>query len=78
MFDEYATVVLARDLPEHRLTAGDMGSVVHIHAKGEAYEVEFVTGEGLTAALVTLCATDIRPMAHDEIPHVREIHKATG
>jgi len=30
-------------MPEESLEAGDVGTVVHIHKDGAAYEVEFVT-----------------------------------
>jgi hypothetical protein len=45
--------------------------VVHCYAGGKAYEVEFVTGEGKTIAVVTLEKSDIRPMQRQEILHVR-------
>ena len=71
MFNELETVVLARDLKEHNLTHGDVGTIVHCYAGGKAYEVEFVTGEGKTIAVVTLAQADIRPMQRQEILHVR-------
>jgi hypothetical protein len=64
-------VVLARDLKDRKLTRGDVGTVVHCYADGKAYEVEFVTGEGKTIAVVTLEPSDIRPMQRQEILHVR-------
>jgi hypothetical protein len=72
MYSELDTVVLAHDLKEHSLTRGDVGTIVHRYAEGKAYEVEFVTGEGKTIAVVTLETTDIRPMQRQEILHVRE------
>ena len=71
MFNELDIVVLARDLKNHSLTRGDVGTVVHCYAGGKAYEVEFVTGEGKTVAVVTLEPSDIRPMQREEILHVR-------
>lgn len=71
MFNELETVVLAHDLNDHNLTRGDVGTIVHSYADGKAYEVEFVTGEGKTIALVTLEQADIRPMRRQEILHVR-------
>jgi hypothetical protein len=67
------TVVLTRDLPEHRLRKGDLGAVVHMHRDGAAYEVEFVTLDGGTLAVVTLSADAIRPATGTEIAHVREV-----
>ncbi len=41
MIKEHDIVVLTEDVPEEGLTAGDVGTVVHIHNNGEGYEVEF-------------------------------------
>lgn len=73
MIHELDLVVLTRDLPEHNLRKGDIGTVVHCHNGGTAYEVEFVTANGRTAALLTLTATDIRPRRDREILHAREV-----
>ena len=69
-------MVLTKNLPEENLEAGDVGTVVHIHKDGAAYEVEFVTLEGRTAAVVTLEASHIRPVKPREIPHARELAAA--
>ncbi len=73
MFRELDTVVLVRDLEGYPLRKGDVGTVVHCYADGKAFEVEFVTGEGKTIAVVTLTPEDIRPMAREEILHVRAV-----
>jgi len=70
---ELDTVVLARDLEAYGLSRGDVGAVVHCYADGKAFEVEFVTGEGKTIAVVTLSASDIRQMRREEILHVRAL-----
>jgi len=46
MIREHECIVLTQDLPDERLQAGDVGTVVHIHRDGAAYEVEFVTLTG--------------------------------
>jgi hypothetical protein len=71
MFNELDTVVLSRDLKDLGLTRGDVGAVVHAYKDGNAYEVEFVTGEGKTIAVTTLTNAEIRPMQRQEILHVR-------
>lgn len=71
MIRELDTVVLSRDMKEHGLTRGDVGAVVHAYTDAKAYEVEFVTGEGKTVAVLTLTESDIRPMQRQEILHVR-------
>ena len=71
MIDDLDTVVLTRDLEECGLERGDVGAVVHYYPDSDEYEIEFVTGEGNTAALLTLNETDIRPIGKDEILHAR-------
>ena len=39
---EHDRVVLTADLSGEKLAAGDVGTVVHVHSTGKAYEVEFV------------------------------------
>jgi len=60
MIQELAEVVLVCDLPEHKLAAGDIGTVVLVHGEGRGYEVEFVTLEGETIAVSTLRADQVR------------------
>ena len=76
MIRELDSVVLRRDIPEHSLVTGDIGAVVHIYADGQHFEVEFVTGEGQTVALLTLTASDIRTMQKSEILHARKVEAA--
>lgn len=52
---------------------GDVGTVVHVYRDGSAYEVEFTTLAGKTAAVVTVEATRVRPVTHREITHAREL-----
>jgi len=72
MIHELELVVLNRDLQDHGLLCGDVGTVVHSYANGSAFEVEFVNAEGNTIAVLTLTAEDVRKMQGDEILHVRE------
>ena len=67
---ELDTVVLTRDVPEHGLLAGDVGAVVHVHT-ATAFEVEFVTGDGQTVALLTLTDQDVRPRTGRDLLRVR-------
>ncbi|MEX1023858.1 MAG: DUF4926 domain-containing protein [Planctomycetota bacterium] len=61
-FKELETVVLNRDLPDHRLRQGDLGAVVHVY-EPDGLEVEFVRASGKMEALVTLKTTDVRAVA---------------
>jgi hypothetical protein len=73
MIQELDTVILTRDIPAERLRKGDLGAVVFVHQDGAAYEVEFVTLDGRTLALVTLPADAVRAATGREIPHAREV-----
>lgn len=66
------TVVLARDLPEKNLRAGDLGAVVEVY-EPDGIEVEFVTASGLTEALVTLEADDVRAVGDSDLIAVRSL-----
>lgn len=70
---EHDLVVLKKNMSAERLRAGDVGTVVHIYADRKAYEVEFATLEGRTAAVLTLEATDVRPVNSREITHARQL-----
>jgi len=74
MIDELDLVVLKRDLPNERLTAGDVGTVVLVHQQGVGYEVEFTTLSGETVAVVTLDASDVRPVEAREMVHARAVN----
>lgn len=64
------TVVLDRDVPDHALRKGDLGAVVEVY-EHDGLEVEFVTASGRTAAVVTLNAREVRPVADDDLVSVR-------
>jgi hypothetical protein len=73
MIKEHERVVLKTNLPKEKLEAGDVGTVVHIYRDGLAYEVEFTTLDGSTAAVVTVEAANVRPVSKRDITHVREM-----
>ena len=76
MIRELDTVVLTHEIEDHGLKRGDVGALAHRYADGGAFEVEFVTGEGSTAAVLNLTDGDIRPMGKGEILHAREFTPA--
>ncbi len=76
MIKEHERVVLTAAVPEEGLAPGDVGTVVHIYRDGQAYEVEFVALDGHTAAVVTLEASQVRPVSRREITHARELPAA--
>lgn len=73
MIREHDCIVLTEDLPAEALQAGDVGTVVHIHSGGRAYEVEFVTLTGQTVAIATILPHQLRPVSRRDLSHVREL-----
>jgi hypothetical protein len=71
MIKEHDRVVLRKAIPDQGLKVGDVGTVVHVHKKGEAFEVEFLTLHGETVAVATLAASQVRPVQKREITHAR-------
>jgi hypothetical protein len=76
MIKEHERIVLKAAIPGEGLEAGDVGTVVHIHKDGAAYEVEFITLAGRTVAVATVEASDLRPVGKRDISHVRELQPA--
>ncbi len=76
MIKEHERIVLTTSVPAEGLEAGDVGTVVHVYKDGEAYEVEFVTLDGHTAAVVTLEALQVRPVTSRDLTHTRELTAA--
>ena len=73
MIKEHDCIVLKHDITEDGLQAGDVGTIVHIHRDGAAYEVEFATLTGQTVAVATVLSSDFRPVGKQDIAHVREL-----
>jgi hypothetical protein len=73
---EHERVVLKTPMSAEGLEAGDVGTVVHVYRDDKAYEVEFLTLDGRTAAVVTLAAAQVRPVGHREITHARQLAAA--
>ncbi len=73
MIKEHDRVVLTQDLASEKLTAGDVGTVIHVYRGGEAFEVEFVSLGGETVAIATLERTQVRPVEQGEITHARRV-----
>ena len=71
--NEHDRVVLTTDLSGGKLAAGDVGTVVHVYREGQAFEVEFVSLDGETVAVVTLERAQIRPVERREITHARRV-----
>lgn len=80
MIQEHDRIILTCDIPDspengaatrEGLKAGDVGTVVHVHRGGEAFEVEFLTLGGETVAVTTLLASQVRSVTNRDITHAR-------
>ena len=76
-FDMYGDVILTRDVTEHGLRAGDVGTVAERHAVAgvpeEGYSVEFFDMTGNTITVVTLPASGLRLPTPMDRPTVRAL-----
>jgi hypothetical protein len=70
---ELDIVVLTAPVPEEGFERGDVGTVVHVYQDGQAFEVEFTTLDGRTAAVVTVEASQVRPVGERDITHARHM-----
>ena len=76
MLREHDRIVLTQDIAADRLRAGDCGTIVHVHRDGEAFEVEFFALDGNTAAVATVPASRLRPVAATDLTHARVLERA--
>lgn len=76
MIREHDRVVLTCDVAAEKLKAGDVGTVVHVHKRTKALEVEFLTLGGDTVTVTTLLPSQLRSVRRREITHARML--ATG
>lgn len=77
MIREHDRIVLTERVPAEGLEVGDVGTVVHVYADGKAFEIEFTTLDGRTAAVATVEAVAVRPVTSHEITHSRELTRAS-
>ena len=75
--DLYSDVILTRDVEEHGLRAGDIGTVVERHrvpgVAEEGYSVEFFDMTGNTVAVITVPASALRLPTPTDRPAVRAL-----
>lgn len=72
MIKEFEQVVITKDLPQYQLKAGDLGVVVMIHGDHAGYELEIFGVDGHTLDVVTVEASQVRPVSNRDILHARE------
>jgi hypothetical protein len=73
-FKKLEAVVLARDVSEHGLKAGDLGTIIEVYPKG-GVEVEFVRVSGENQALLTLTEHDVRKIDSNDLLATRRLAK---
>lgn len=73
MIEEHNRIVLTADLPEEGLRAGDVGTVVHVHQDGQAFEVEFLTLDGRTVVVATVQGAQVRAVSETDMTHARPL-----
>jgi hypothetical protein len=73
MIREHERAVLITDLPEHDLKAGGVGTIVHIYRDGAAYELEIFALDGRTLDVVTVEASQVRPVSSRDVLYLREL-----
>jgi hypothetical protein len=75
--DLYSDVILTRDVGEHGLRAGDVGTVVERHdvpgVAEEGYSVEFFDMTGNTVTVVTVPASALRVPTPADRPAARAL-----
>jgi hypothetical protein len=67
----FDVVALTEAIPEEGLEAGDTGTVVEIYDGGKGYDVEFFNALGETVTVITLFASQVRPLSSTDMHHVR-------
>jgi hypothetical protein len=77
MMREHDRIFLTEPVPAEGLEGGDVGTVVHVYADGKAFEIEFTTLDGKTAAVATVDAVAVRPVTGHEITHSRQLTRAS-
>lgn len=75
MIKELDLVVITHDINDYCLKAGDIGTVVYCYEDESAFEVEFLTTDGETIAVLTLTREDIRLFENKEILCVRDFEQ---
>lgn len=76
MFQEHEQIVLTAEVlgdDGELLMPGDVGAVIHVHPRGEAYVVEFMALDGGTVAIATVLSSQARPVTAGDLIHTRQV-----
>jgi hypothetical protein len=76
-YPSFTKVALKLDMPSHKLRQGDVATIVETHpgkpGQETGYSLEVFDALGGTWAVVTVRESQIEPLAHNEILHVRRL-----
>ena len=81
MFKEHEQIVLTAGVVGDEgedLRPGDVGTVVHSHAGGEAFVVEFMSLSGDTVAIATVLPWQALSVKDSDLTHARTIPASAG
>ena len=83
MFELYGGVILAHDIPQCDLKAGDVGTIVERYGDDTVFLVEFIAANGEGIAVLDLRRDEVspvgtqvvesRPLADTTLPHVKQV-----
>ena len=65
-------VALVTDVPQHKLYRGEIGAIVECHGD-DTFEVEFVSQDGHTYALLTLAGDLLIPLREKPTHDARDV-----
>ena len=76
----FTRVALTQDLSRKGLKRGDVATIVDTHPANEGeeqgYSLEVFNALGETITVITVRASQIEPLARDEVLHVRRLEEA--
>ena len=72
-YELFTRVALTVDLPDYNLMAGDIATIVDSHEKADTkgYSLEVFNAKGETIIVLVVTESQIEPLRHDEVLHVR-------
>ncbi|MGB7414491.1 MAG: DUF4926 domain-containing protein [Thermosynechococcaceae cyanobacterium] len=78
-FELFTRVALRDDFPRYKLCRGDVATVVEHHPvtdKEDGYSLEVFNAIGETIAVFVVAESQIEPLIHNEVLHIRVLDEA--
>ncbi len=79
MYKEHSRVILTEPVKDDdggMMLPGDVGVVIHVHPRAEAYVLEFVGVNGATTAIATVTPNQIRAVTSHDVLHARVMNES--